>query len=267
MTVTPLSDLDLMFAALLVLLNAGLSIVLRLGLARTLLIATARMVVQLALVGLVLVTLFSLVSPWLTLAAMAVMLGFAGYEIQARQDRRLAGFWSYGLGAGAITIAATLVTLLALTTQVRPDPWWSPRIAIPLLGMILGNAMTGISLGLNTFTTAVVDQRHRIEAQLALGMGGFDAVTPMIRQALRSGLMPTINAMAATGLVFLPGMMTGQILAGVDPPLAVRYQLLIMFLIAGATGLGVLIAVLGASRRVIDERERLRLDRIGPSRL
>jgi len=85
---------------------------------------------------------------------------------------------------------------------------------------------------------------------------------PFTRKALTSGFMPIINAMAATGIVSLPGMMTGQILAGVEPTQAVRYQLLIMFLIGGATGLGVLMAVLSGVWRLSDDRHRLRLDRL-----
>ena len=91
-------------------------------------------------------------------------------------------------------------------------------------------------------------------------------VTPFTRRALRSGFMPIINAMAATGVVSLPGMMTGHILSGVDPAEAVKYQLLIMFLIGGATGLGVLGAVLGSVWRLTDQRHRLRLDRLRPAK-
>ncbi|NNG05411.1 MAG: hypothetical protein HKM95_15115, partial [Inquilinus sp.] len=144
----PLDFADLGLAALLVVLNGVLSLLLRLNLERRLLIATARMVVQLMLVGLVLTTLFSIVSPlWTALAALAMIL-FAGREIAARQERPLAGLWSYGLGTGCMLISASLVTMFALATQVSPDPWYHPRYALPLLGMVLGNTMTGISLGL-----------------------------------------------------------------------------------------------------------------------
>ena len=266
MSVIPLGVWELAAAALLLVINAGLSIWLRLGLARPLAIAAVRMVVQLLLVGLVLTALFAVASPWWTALIGLVMVAFAGYEVRARQERRLTGWWSYGLGATTMLVAAGLVTLLALTALVRPQPWYDPRYAIPLLGMILGNAMTGISLGLNTLTTAARRERAGIEAQLALGHDRFTALRPVLRQALRSGLMPIINAMSATGVVALPGMMTGQILAGVPPSEAVKYQLLIMFLIAGATGLGVLLAVAGGARRLTDDRHRLRLDRLGPAR-
>ncbi len=257
---------DLAIAALLVVLNGALSIALRLGLERQLAIATARMIVQLLLVGVVLTTLFSLVSPtWTALAALAMVL-FAGREIMARQDRRLKGFWAYGLGTSCMLVAASLVTIFALLTQLQADPWYHPRYTLPLLGMILGNTMTGISLGLDTLTTALARDKAAIEAQLMLGATRREALLPATRAALRSALMPIVNSMAATGLVSLPGMMTGQILAGVEPVEAVKYQLLIMFLIAGGTGLGAITAVIAGGYRLTDARHRLRLDRLAPAR-
>ncbi|HET6518496.1 MAG TPA: ABC transporter permease [Geminicoccaceae bacterium] len=260
-----LGYLDLALAGSLVLLNGALSMALGLGIERRLFVAAARMIVQLSLVGLVLATLFALVSPlWTGLAALAMVL-FAGREIMARQERRLTGPWAYGLGTGCMLVAALAVTVFALTTAVRPDPWYHPRYALPLLGMILGNTMTGISLGLDALTAGAVRERLAVEAQLALGATRFEAMLPVARRALRGALMPIINSMAAIGIVSLPGMMTGQILAGVEPDQAVRYQLLIMFLIAGGTGLGAVAAVTGGVLRLTDGRHRLRLDRLaGP---
>ena len=141
-------------------------------------------------------------------------------------------------------------------------PGYDPRYAIPLLGMILGNCMTGVGLGLTTLTTSLVNRRASVEAQLMLGATREVAAAPVMREALRSALMPTINSMAATGVVSLPGMMTGQILGGVPPAEAVKYQILVMFLIAGGTGLGAVTAVLGGVYRLTDGRHRLRLDRL-----
>lgn len=262
MNVIPLNNVDLAIASGLVLLNAILSLLLHLQLERQLLIATLRMVVQLIFVGLVLKALFALVSPWWTGLAALLMILFAGREIWARQERRLVGFWSYGLGTGCMLLAASLVTVFALTTQIRPQPWYDPRYALPLLGMILGNTMTGISLGLHTLSNGLVRDRDAVEAQLMLGATRWQATLPAVRTALHSALMPIVNSMAATGLVFLPGMMTGQILAGAEPMLAVRYQMLIMFLITGGTGLGAVSAVLGGAYRLTDARHRLRLDRL-----
>lgn len=258
----PLSTLDLALAGLLLVINGGLSLWLGLGITRSLVIAAVRMTVQLLLVGLVLKALFAQQSPWLTLGVVGIMVGFAGYEIMNRQDRKLTGWWSYGIGVSTMTFAAISVTCLALTTQLKPDPWWDARYAVPILGMILGNAMTGISLGLNTLFNTVVRERWAVEAQIALGFPRQVALRPFIRRALKTALMPTINSMAATGVVSLPGMMTGQILAGADPVEAVKYQLLVMFLIGGATGIGAVMAIYAAVWRITDPRHRLRLDRI-----
>lgn len=257
-----LSWLDLVAASVFLVLNALFSVMLSLRLERQLLIASLRMVVQLLLIGLVLKTVFAIASPWLTLAVALVMTAFASREIWARQERRLRGVWGFGLGAATMAAAGMVVTVFALTLQLDPVPWWSPRYALPLFGMILGNTMTGVSLGLDTLHGAVHRERAAIEAQLLLGRTRWQALGPVMRRALRSGFTPIVNAMAATGVVSLPGMMTGQILSGVDPQEAVKYQLLVMFLIGGATGLGVLGAVLGSVWRLTDARHRLRLDRL-----
>ena len=262
MSFMPLGYGDIALAAVLIGLNALLFIWLRLKLERQLVIAALRMLVQLSLLALVLKTLFELASPIYTgLAALAMVL-FAGYEVLGRQQRRLAGWWGYGVGASSILFAGTIVTVFALTTQVRPDPWYHPQFALPLLGMILGNTMTGVALGLDTLSTRVARERPAIEAMLALGATRRAAFRPFVREAMRSGLIPILNAMSAAGLVPIPGMMTGQILSGVDPIEAVKYQILIMFLIAGGTGIGVVCAVHMAAARLSDNRHRLRLDRL-----
>ena len=258
----PLDLFDLGLAALLLVLNGALSAWLRLAIERRLLVAATRMCVQLGLVGLVLKTLFELVSPWLTLLAVSVMVAVAGREVMARQDTRFRGLWAYGLGTTSMLFAGTLVTVFALTTQIQADPWYHPRYAIPLLGMILGNTMTGIAIGMNTLTTQIKRERAAIETVLALGETRAAAFRPTVRAAVRNGLIPIINAMSAAGVVSLPGMMTGQILSGIEPMEAIKYQILIMFLIAGGTSIGVVVAVHGAALRLSDARHRLRLDRL-----
>ncbi|MGR3717354.1 MAG: ABC transporter permease [Thermohalobaculum sp.] len=261
-----LSYWDVALAAAFLILNAGLSLWLQLGLARQMLVAGLRMVVQLLAIGLVLKAVFAVGSPLVTLALASVMVVFAGREIWARQERRMRGPWGPGLGAGAMTLAAGVVIIFALTQQIGADPWWSPRFALPLFGMILGNTMTGVSLGLDTLSTSLWRESAAVEARLLLGATRWDATRPFARRAMRSGMTPIINSMAATGVISLPGMMTGQILSGVDPAEAVKYQLLIIFLIAGATGLGVVLSIAGGIWRLTDERHRLRLDRLAGAR-
>lgn len=263
-TYIPLTPVDVALAAIFLVLNALFSILLQLRLERQLVVSAARLVVQLLLVGLLLKTIFTLASPWLTLLAACVMVAFAGHEIRARQYRRLQGLWGVGLGGTAMLLAGTLITVFALTVQIKPEPWWAPQYALPLFGMILGNTMTGVSLGLDTLHTTMHRERAAIEARLLLGSTRWEAVSTPLQQAVRSGFTPIINSMAATGVVSLPGMMTGQILSGVDPQEAVKYQILITLLIGGATGLGVLAATLASVWRLTDSRHRLRLDRLAP---
>jgi putative ABC transport system permease protein len=257
---------DLSLAAALVLILAGLSFRLRLGVSGQLLIAALRTAVQLTLIGLVLKLLFANVHlAWM--AGMAtIMLLVAGREVTARQQRRFSGVWGYGLGTLSMFVSSFAVTLLALLAMVGAKPWYAPQYAIPLLGMVLGNGMNGIALGLDRLTHGAWQQRRAIEGQLLLGFSWSDAIAATRMEAMRAGMMPIINAMTAAGVVSLPGMMTGQILAGTPPVEAVKYQILIMFLIAACTGFGTLTAVWLGSRRLFDERQRLRLDRLADKR-
>ncbi len=257
-----LEPLDLVIAGALVVALAGFSWAGRLGVERSLLIAAARTVVQLLLVGLVLETLFAHATLYWVALMGVVMLLVAGYEVMARQKRRFAGFWGFGLGTAAMFLSSFSVAVLALIALVQPQPWYQPQYAIPLLGMLLGNTMNGIALSVDRLTDGAWQQRDVIEARLALGEPWGVAVEAIRRDAMRSGMIPMINAMAAAGIVSLPGMMTGQILAGAPPMEAVKYQILIMFLITVGTGFGTLAAVWFAARRLFDERERLRLDRL-----
>ena len=238
MNVIPLSLVDLSLAASLVLSLAALSWQQKLGLERSLLINMLRMVIQLSLIGLVLKVLFANAELLFVAALAFVMLLIAGREVMVRQERRFSGLWGYALGTSSMFVSSFTVTVLALAVMIGTDPWYDPRYAIPLLGMLLGNTMSGISLGLDRLTSGAWNGRLVIEARLALGETAMQAISDARREAIRVGLIPIVNTMAAAGVVSLPGMMTGQILAGVEPLEAVKYQLMIMFMIAGGTTLG-----------------------------
>ena len=262
MTVVALTSLDLIFAAALILFLAFLSFRMRLGLAQQLLIAALRTTVQLLLIGLILNTLFSNVHViWMGFMAIIMLLA-AGREVMNRQKRRFAGGWGFSLGTLSMFISSFSITIIALKVIISIEPWYKPQYAIPLLGMLLGNTMNGIAIGLDHLTMAAWQQRPIIENQLMLGATWSHAIDHIRKESVRSGLIPIINSMAAAGLVSLPGMMTGQILGGNPPMEAVKYQILIMFLIAGGTGLGTMTAVWIGSRRLFDKRDRLRLDRL-----
>ncbi len=257
-----LSLTDLVLAALLVVALALLSGRVLPALRRQILIAAVRTFIQLTLIGLVLKTLFAQSGLfWVALMAM-VMLLIAGREVLARQQRSFLGWWGYGTGTLSMFISSFVVTLFALLVIIGNDPWYQPQYAIPLLGMLLGNTMSGVAIALDRLTQLAWQHREVIEARLMLGNTWQQAIADEKRSSLQAGLIPIINAMAAAGVVSLPGMMTGQILAGAAPVEAVKYQILIMFLIAVGTGLGTLAAVSVGARRLFDARERLRLDRL-----
>jgi putative ABC transport system permease protein len=253
---------DLVIAAVLVGLLALLSLRLQTGISLQLLVAAARTAIQLTLIGLVLKVLFANAHlGWVTLMAVFMLL-VAGREVMARQERRFKGWWGYAVGTFSMFLSSFTVTVFALVVILGDSPWYTPQYAIPLLGMLLGNTMNGISISMDRLTHAAWEQRGVIEARLMLGERWDEAISEIRRQAIRSGMIPIINAMAAAGIISLPGMMTGQILAGAAPVDAVKYQILIMFLITAGTGLGTMAAVTIGAKHLFDKRQRLCLDRL-----
>lgn len=249
---------DLILAGLLMLINIGLSALLRLGMGRRLLVAATRMIVQLLLIGSVLEWVFSRRDPYIILAMAVFMASIAGIAAVQRTARRFKGiFWN---SLVTVLFSSFFVTGVALIGVIDIRPWYDPQYLIPLLGMVLGNTLNGISLGLDRFMSGVEQARGAIETRLCLGATRWEAAHELIRDALRTGMIPTVNSMMVMGLVSLPGMMTGQILAGADPEDAVRYQIAIMFMIVAGTALGALGTVLLAFSALFSSRHRLRLE-------
>ena len=182
--------------------------------------ALARMLIQLGLIGYVLTFLFDTDQGWIVVVALTVMLAAASWialsPIRAR-DARL-----YGRALTAIAIGS--IPVLGLVTQVvlGADPWYEPRYLVPLAGMIFANAMNTVSLAA---------ERHMAETEA--GTPGPEAR----RRSLQAALIPTVNSLFAVGLVSLPGMMTGQILSGVSPLIAARYQIVVMCMLFSASGI------------------------------
>ncbi len=263
MSYVPLSWLDLVAAAVLIVLNGALSWALRLGLERSIAVAAVRMLVQLGAIGFVLKFIFEQTSPLLTALMALVMVAVAGHEALARQETRIGGWTAYGIGTGTLFFVGLVATVYTMTVIIGPEPWYAPRYVLPILGMILGNTLTGVALVFNSVTQAAKRERAAIEARLALGATRFEATAGVVVHAVKTGMMPILNAMAATGVVTLPGMMTGQILSGIDPVEAAKYQVMIMFVISAATALGVMMAAVGGAWLITDSRHRLRVAALG----
>ncbi len=251
-----LSLLELSMVSLLVLLCAALSVLFRLGLARSLLISTVRMVLQLLLVGEALRFVFALDSLWSTLGLVAVMITIAAFEVGARQHRRLANMLT---GGTAVGLSTAVVAFIGLRLTLQASEWAQPRYVIPLVGIVLGSALNAASLALHHLSQTALREAKTLETRLALGHTRDQAFAPLVRGAMHAGLLPVINQMAAAGVVTLPGTMTGQLLAGLDPGVATRSQIFLMLLICAGAFFAALGTVRLTVRRFTDARERLRL--------
>ena len=207
--------------------------------------ALARMLVQLLLIGYVLAWIFGAGSGALILLVLAIMLLAAAWiGVGTVSEHR----WQL-LAASLISIAIGGGLTLALVTQVvlQLDPWYLPRYMIPLAGMVFANAMTAVSLA-----------AERLFAELKHGLNWPEARFA----AYQAAMIPVINALLAVGLVSLPGMMTGQILSGVEPLEAVKYQIVIMFLIAAAASMGAIGVCLLSYHRLFSGDHQFRFDRL-----
>ena len=253
---------DIAFAASIVLGLAVLLAYYRLGVTRSLVVASIRLVIQLQVIGYVLKFLFAEGRLGYVAIMAALMLLVASREIMARQKLRLKGWASFGVGASTLFVSSFAVALFGLLVVVKPEPWYLPQYAIPMLGMIMSNTMSGVSLSMDRLTSALSDNRSIIEQRLALGQSARESIQPYLRDCIRTGIMPVVNSMATAGIVSLPGMMTGQILAGADPTEAVKYQIIIWFFIVAGVGFGMAMALRMLEMRLFDERQRLRLDRL-----
>ncbi len=255
MNAVEISNEGLVIAAGFVVLAGMVSFALRLQVARRLWVAAIRTVVQLGLLGLVLKWVFEQREWYLVTAVLASMVINAGIAAVRRTERRFAGIWSSGIIA--VTLSSVLTATVVLTAVIQIDPWYEPRYAIPIVGMVLGNTLTGLSLCLDRVMSDLDEKRDQVEGWLALGATHWEACRPFVSDAVRTGMIPIVNAMSVVGIVSLPGMMTGQILAGAAPQDAVRYQIVVMFMIAGATSLGALLAGLLSFRRLVTPDHQL----------
>lgn len=252
----PLTIWDLAVAAALVLVAGTVSVGLKLGLGRSLAIASLRTVVQLALIGYLLQWVFQLDAAALVLAWLGLMIASAGRAAVQRSSRTFDGAALYAWLT--LTVAATLTTFTVTGAIIHVDPWHDPQYVIPLCGMVLGNTLTGLSLCIDTLLEALDRGRADIEQRLSLGATSWEASRTVVRAAVRRGMVPILNSMTVVGIVSLPGMMTGQILAGADPIDAVKYQVVVMFMLAASTALGSIIMALLVQRKAFTAAHQLK---------
>ncbi|MGA2031698.1 MAG: iron export ABC transporter permease subunit FetB [Thermoguttaceae bacterium] len=258
-----LSYWQLVIATSLIFVCGVISLLLELKLEWRLALAAVRTVVQLLLIGLVLEWIFAPGRAWYTvLALMVTMTLIAGIAAVHRSQRYYRGMWLdsvVSIWASSWIMAAVAVFGIVQVQRSGSHPsWYNPQYAVPLLGMILGNTLNGISLGLDRLGEELAAKRDQVDTLLALGATRWEAARSAIQQAVRTGMIPTLNSMMVVGLVSLPGMMTGQLLSGTPPVQTVMYQIMIMFLIAAGTSLGTVgVALLGYRRLFTQDHQFL----------
>jgi putative ABC transport system permease protein len=212
--------------------------------------ATLRTYGQLLALGFVLRLVFANDRPWWVLLLLALMMVVATRIILKRAPDAPSGLFPSTLLAMAVT--GLVVTFSVTGLVVGVAPWYRAQYVVPIAGMVLGNSMTGIALTLERVFSDLDARRDAVLALTALGATPWEASRDSVRTAVRAGLIPTINSMAAVGIVFIPGMMTGQLLAGVDPLLAAPYQIVVMLMVSAATALGAITAVMLSYQRRFD---------------
>lgn len=209
---------------------------------REILISSIRMTLQLVLAGYVLVYLFESINPLYTIIVIAVMEVFAIYNIFKRTKAKLSKSLKRIIAVSMLfgTLSSIIYFLLVV---VNISPWYDPRYFIPIAGMIIGNSMTGISLGVTRLLDGMYTQKHLVESALMLGATPKMAAKEIVDNAFDSAILPSINSMVGMGIIFLPGMMTGQILSGTSPITAIEYQIAVMLGILGSVALTVILFV------------------------
>lgn len=212
-----------------------------LGLEKELAIAVVRTLIQLTIAGYVLSYVFASHHLIFTGLMLALMMGVAAQNA-AKRGKGIPGALRIVLMGIVISEALSLMLLLLLGIP------GTPQYIIPLSGMIIGNSMIACGVTLNRLSSEFKLRRGEVELALSLGANPKKASLSVVKAAVKAGMIPTIDSMKTVGLVQLPGMMTGQILAGADPIQAVRYQILVMFMISGATAIASLIVVVQGYR-------------------
>ena len=248
--------LGLVWGTIPVLLGMALLAWQRLGQVRSLSVGVVRLVVQMYLLALVLEAINRADSPPLVVTAALVMLATASQTVGDRQKRAR---WEIRLEAFlAMLVGAGLALAVSLRLAIRVEPWYDVRTVLPMLGMVLGNSVNAVALAAERFASELKADRDLVELRLALGATARQAATPALRAAVAAGLSPMINNMMIAGIVAIPGMTAGQLLAGADINVAIRYQILLYLAIASTVVLSVLLLLAVRLQRHFTPAHQLR---------
>ncbi|KAJ1727544.1 hypothetical protein LPJ61_004516 [Coemansia biformis] len=257
----PITWWNVALAASLLGINVAISSALQLRLGRQVVVAGARCFVQLTVLGMVLKRVFSTESPAVVFGIAGVLGGLAALEVSEwRAKRTVKGvFW---IALASIVGSAIAIGVVGAAFAMGFKPLYKASKFIPTLGMLFGNTMVGVSLGIERVLEAADAQREVIETRLCFGASRWEAVRPAAVDAARTAMIPSITMVGITGLISIPGMMSGQILGGAPVMDAARYQQIISFMIVASVALGVVIAVITTALIVVDGQPQLRTERI-----
>jgi putative ABC transport system permease protein len=247
--------LDLGWTLGLIGLAIALSVWQRLDLEGQLFIGGMRSLLQLLVVGYFIALIFEINHPLAVLGILGVMSSIAAIAAKNRISQQFKGL--FPLVWGSIFVSTSLTIGYAILLIIQPPDWYSPQYLIPLAGMVLGNAMNGASLAGERLVSLIQQNQREVETHLCLGATSKQAIATYQKTAIRASLIPTLNQMMVVGIVSLPGMFTGQVLAGIDPLNAVSYQILILFMIALANLMTAILVTEGVYRRFFNEKMQL----------
>lgn len=257
MDLIKLDFIDLVWALGMIAVAIGISRWQKLGLEIPLANATLRTVVQLLGVGYILAVIFQLKNAIAVLLVIMVMLTIATITARNRIGKKIPQIIPILFASLFFSTALTLIYTNLLILQ--PETWYSPQYLIPLAGIVLGNAMNGAAIAGERLVSTINSSRLEIETYLSLGATPQQAVTTYRKEAIRAGLIPTLNQMMVVGIVTLPGMITGQLLSGVDPLDAASYQILIMLMLAFANLITTVLVTQGLISQFFNEQLQLHL--------
>jgi putative ABC transport system permease protein len=246
---------DLAVAVGLMAIAIGLSAWEKLGLELSIAIATGRTILQLLVLGYVLDFIFALDNPWAVLAILAIMLTITAIVARNRISQKIP--YLLPLVWGAILVSTALTLLYTNILIIQPDRWYEPRYVIPLAGMIIGNAMNAAAIAGERLVSTINTLSLEIETHLSLGATPGQAVSQYRKEAIRAAFLPTLNQMMLIGMVALPGITTGQLLAGVTPLDAISYEILIIFMVAVANLLTTVLVTKGLCRQFFNSAAQL----------
>lgn len=221
---------------------------------RLLFTASLKMSVQLYLSGLILTYIFGNPHPLFVIAYLLMMVTFSGRRIIKRNPYLNSQFKKIIFIAIGISTMAVISFFIAVVVRTEI---LNPQYVIPISGMIVGNAMNGLSLGIKSLSDTIDLEKNKIETLINAGVEPKDILTPMVNQSLEMALLPTLNNMLNMGIISLPGMMTGQILSGTIPMTAIMYQIAIMIAITTGVSLTSFSTLYLGYRTLISDRKQI----------